>query len=136
MAELILKARRVSKGRAEGEAIVLKEAFSFLGSVDRTTGVICDKEHELAGQSIAGKILVFPYGHGSTVGAYEMLDMVRYGTQPRGILNLRSDPVIAVGAIISDIPMMDRPDGNPLELIRTGDRVVLDADAEVVTIYR
>ena len=60
--------------------------------------------------------------------------MVQYKTQPKGIINLRADPVVASGAIFSNIPMVDRLDSNPVELIKTGDYVELDADQGIVKI--
>ena len=134
MRKRVLKGHKVSKGKSEGETLVTKEPISFWGSVDSETGLIMEKNHELEGMSITGKILVFPVGKGSTLGSYRLYEMVRCNTQPKGIINLRADPVVAVGAIISNIPMVDRLDGNPLELIKTGDYVELDADKGIVKI--
>ncbi len=134
MDEIILKGHKVSKGKTEGEALVSNEPISFLGGVNSETGLIVEKNHELEGISITGKILVFPIGKGSTLGSYRLYEMVRYKTQPKGIINLRADPVVAVGAIISNIPMIDKLDRNPLELIKTGDYVELDADKGIVKI--
>jgi len=134
MREIILKGHRVAKGRAQGEALVSHEPISFLGGVDSETGLIIEKNHELEGVSVTGKILVFPVGKGSTLGSYRLYEMVRCKTQPKGIINLRADPVITVGAIISNIPMVDNLDGNPMKLIKTGDYVQLDADQGMVKI--
>lgn len=134
MREIILKGHRVAKGRAQGEALVSHEAISFLGGVDSETGLIIEKNHELEGVSVTGKILVFPVGKGSTLGSYRLYEMVRCKTQPKGIINVRADPVITVGAIISNIPMVDDLDGNPMKLIKTGDYVQLDADQGIVKI--
>ena len=132
--EIVLKGHKVSKGKSEGEALITNEPISFWGSVNSETGLIIEKNHELEGVSITGKILVYPVGKGSTLGSYRLYEMVRNKTQPKGIINLRADPVVAVGAIISNIPMVDKLDGNPLELIKTGDYVELDADKGIVKI--
>lgn len=134
MGEIVLGGHKVAKGKAEGEALVSYKPISFTGGVDTETGVITDRESDIAGISIAGKILVFPVGKGSTLGSYRLLELVRCKTQPKGIINLRADPIIAIGAIISNIPMVDKLDGNPLESIKTGDFVELDADAGVVKV--
>jgi len=134
MEEIIIKGCKVSKGKAEGEALVSLQPISFMGGVNPETGVIVEKGHCLEGISIAQKILVFPVGKGSTLGSYRLYEIARNKKQPRGIINLRADTVVATGAIISDIPMMDRLDGNPLELIRTGDNVEIDADQGIVKI--
>ena len=134
MAEIILKGHKVAKGKAEGKALVSHEPMSFMGGVDPETGLVVDKGHELEGVSLAGKILVFPVEKGSTAGSAKLYEMVRCKTAPKGIINLRAKSIVAVGAIISNIPMVDRLDGNPLELIKTGDYVELDADNGIVKV--
>ena len=134
MSEIILKGHKVAKGKAEGEALVTRQPISFFGGVNPEAGVIIDKSHELEGTSIAGKILVFPIGKGSSGGSYMLYEMKLCKTAPKGIINLRADPVVALGAIFSDIPMVDKLDGDPLELIKTGDHVEIDADQGSVKI--
>ena len=95
-----------------------------------------EKNHELEGVSIAGKILVFPVGKGSTGASFMLYETVRCKTAPKGIINLRADPVITAGAIIGNIPYVDRLDGNPIELIKTGDYVELNADLGIVKVRR
>lgn len=136
MDEIILKGHKVAKGKASGEALVTHEAISFYHGVDPETGVVIEKNHEIEGISVTGKILVFPVEKGSSAGSYQLYEMARYKTLPKGIINLRADPVIAVGAIISDIPMVDKLDNNPIDLIKTGDHVELDADKGIVKIKR
>jgi predicted aconitase with swiveling domain len=132
--ERILKGHRVCKGKAEGEALVSQMRIGFLGLINPETGVIQDKGHDLEGMSVAGKILVFPMGKGSAANTYTMLELVRCKTQPKGIINLQAVNPIAVGAVMGNIPMIDKLDGNPLELIKTGDYVELDADKGIVKI--
>lgn len=134
MAEIILKGHKVSKGKAEGEALVSHEPITFRGGVDPETGRVTEMGHELDGASIAGKILIYPIGKGSTVGSYRLYETVCRKTQPSGIINLRTDPIDAAGAIFSNIPVVDKLDGNPLELIKTGDYIELDADQGIVKI--
>jgi predicted aconitase with swiveling domain len=132
MDEIILTAHKVSKGKAKGTALVAREAISFMGGVDPESGLIIEKDHELAGECISGRILVFPVGKGSSLASYRMYEMLRYNTQPSGIINLRADPVVAAGAIISNIPMVDKLEKDLFKLIRTGDKVEIDADRGIV----
>ena len=134
MVEIVLKGHKVYKGKVEGEALVSHEPMSFMGGVDPETGVVVDKGHELEGCTLAGKILVFPVEKGSTFGSHKIYEMARCKTAPKGIISLRARSIVAVGAIISNIPMVDRLDGNPLELIKTGDYVELDADQGTVKV--
>jgi len=124
-----MKGRKIFPGKVEGEALVTKDAISFYGGVDPDTGVITDKGHELEGQSIAGKILVFPHGKGSTVGSYTMYRLKKNGKAPLAIINRETETVVAVGAIISEIPCVD---GIDIEQIKTGDNLIVDAEKGVV----
>jgi predicted aconitase with swiveling domain len=123
----ILKAHIVSRGKAQGDALVTSQPISFLGSVDVKKGIIVEKGHELEGKSISGKVLVFPGGKGSTVGSYAIYQLKKNGVAPVGMINVKAEPIVAVGAIISDIPLVDNVEKNPIEIIKTGDKVLVDA---------
>ncbi|MDP2846061.1 MAG: DUF126 domain-containing protein [Candidatus Methanoperedens sp.] len=122
-----LKAHIVSRGKAEGEALVTSKPISFLGSIDLKSGIVIEKGHELAGKSIKGKVLVFPGGKGSTVGSYAIYQLKKNGAAPCAMINVKAEPIVAVGAIISDIPLVDSVEKNPLAIIKTGDKVLVDA---------
>jgi phosphomecalonate degydratase small subunit len=122
-----IKCHRVASGRASGPAMVSRQAISFLGNVNPGTGVVVDPAHELFGQSIAGKVLIFPGGKGSTVGSYVIYQLKKRGLAPAAMINLRSEPIVAVGAIISGIPLVDRVPEWILQ-IKSGTLVEVDAD--------
>ena len=134
MSEIILKGHKAAKGKAEGEALVSDKPFCFLFQVDTKTGVVIQRDHDWEGVSLSGKILVFPQGKGSTSNSYVLYEMARCGSQPKGIINLYADPVVVVGAILCNIPMVYKLDGNPVELIKTGDHVELDGDNGIVKV--
>jgi len=136
MSEITLKGRKVVGGKAEGEAIVTRDSISFMGGVDPKSGIVTEKGHELEGESISGKILVFPSGKGSTGGSYMIYEMVQRGTAPKAIINIRAEPIVAIGAIIGNIPMVDRFDNNPVKVIKTGDYVKVDANNGLVKVFR
>ncbi len=122
--------RAIKEGRAEGEALVSHEPLGFFGGVDPETGVVIEPGHELEGHCIAGTILVFPRGKGSTVGSYTLYRLRKKCLAPAGIINAQSEAVVAVGAIISEIPMVDSID---LSQIQTGNEVTINGDTvEVV----
>jgi predicted aconitase with swiveling domain len=122
-----LKAHIVSRGKAEGYALVSSSPISFLGSIDVKTGIVIEKGHELEGISIKGKVLVFPGGKGSTVGSYSIYQLKKNGAAPSAMINIRTEPIVAVGAIISDIPLVDNLEQNPVTVIKNGDKVLVDA---------
>ena len=126
-----LKGRKIYKGIAEGEAIVTKDGISFYGGVDPDTGKVVEVGHELEGQSIIGKILVFPTGKGSTVGSYTLYRMKKNNTAPAAIVNKQIDTIIAVGCIISEIPCVDKIAVNE---IKTGQKIVVNGSEGIVEV--
>ena len=124
-----LQGRVIKAGRCEGEALVSPEPLSFFGGVDAVTGVVVEPGHSLQGQSVAGRVLVFPTAKGSTVGSYILYRLKKAGLAPAGIVNAESEPIVAVGAIIAEIPMVDHVD---IAQIQTGDRVIIDEGSVTV----
>jgi len=126
-----LQGRKIYKGIVEGEAIVTKDGISFYGGVDPDIGKVVEVGHELEGQSIAGKILVFPTGKGSTVGSYTLYRMKKNNMAPAAIVNEKIDTIIAVGCIISEIPCVDKIDVNE---IKTGQKMVVNGSEGTVEV--
>lgn len=119
----ILKGRVIKAGHAHGVALVSPEPIGFLGGVDPNTGVVVEPGHPLEGKSVSGRVLVFPTGKGSTVGSYTLYRLAKNNTGPAAIINTESEPIVAVGAIISDIPMVDQID---ITQLATGDHIVVE----------
>jgi hypothetical protein len=128
---VIMRGRVIKSGRAAGLALVSREPIGFLGGVDPETGVVLEPGHSLHGRSVAGKVLVFPTGKGSTVGSYTILRLARSGHAPVAMVNAQSEAIVAVGSIIADIPMVDQVD---ISLINDDDWVTVEDD--VVTVSR
>ena len=115
-----LKGRVIKAGTAAGPALVSSEPIGFLGGVDPESGLVIEKGHPLEGVCISGTVLCFPTGKGSTVGSYTLYRMKKEDRAPVAILNVESETIVAVGAIISEIPMVDQV---KIERIRSGDWV-------------
>ena len=103
-----LLGRSIYPGVAQGEAMVTSQAISFFGGIDPETGSVVERGHELEGQSIAGKVLVFPTGKGSTVGSYTLYRLKQNGHAPLAILNAECETITAVGCIIAEIVCVDQ----------------------------
>lgn len=131
-----LKGRTISKGCAKGEVLLSRDPISFLGSVDPKTGIVVEENHVLAGKSIKGKVLVFPHGKGSTVGSYVMYQLKKNGTAPAAIINLETEPIVAVGAIVSEIPMVDLLERNPYEFLKDGDIILVNGSGGYIEIIK
>ena len=126
-----LKGRIIKEGKASGLALVSSEPISFFGMVDAETGEVIEQGHPLQGEVVAGRVLVFPTGKGSTVGSYILYRLAKAGRAPAAIINVESEPIVAVGAIISNIPMVDQID---ITTLSTGDRIVVDGDEVILGI--
>jgi len=124
----LVHGRKISGGTAEGLALVSHEPISFFGGVNPDSGVVTEKGHELQGTTVKDRILIFPNGKGSTVGSYTMYRMKKNGVAPAAIINVECEPIVAVGAIISDIPAVDKLEKNPLTTFQTGMKLKVDAD--------
>lgn len=125
---MILTGRKVMGGKAEGEALVSTEPVSFYGGVDPVTGCVTEPGHCCCGENITGKVFVFPTGKGSTVGSYVIYRMKKLGTAPTAIINVETEAILATGCVISDIPLVDMLDQNPVDTIKTGMYVKVDAN--------
>jgi predicted aconitase with swiveling domain len=128
---LLLQGRGIARGTGKGPLLVSPAPISFLSGVDPETGIIVEKGHPLQGTCIAGTVLAFPYGKGSTVGSYILYALSRNGHAPAAIINAEAEAIIATGAIIGGIPMVDRV-ALPKE-IKNGTRVTVDGDKGTVS---
>ncbi len=126
-----LTGRTICPGQACGRALVSSQGISFFGGVDPESGLVVERSHALEGQSIAGKVLVFPTGKGSTVGSYTLYRLKKAGVAPAAIINVEAETITAVGCIISDIPCVDHI---PIEKLKTGMQVSVDGESGTVEI--
>ena len=131
---MIFKGRRVVKGRVAGEALISKEPISFLGGIDPATGNVTEKGHELEGHNVTGKVLIYPTGKGSTGGSYRLYDMAYRGTAPAALVNREAEPITVIGAVLGNIPMVDRVNQQIFGAIKMGDVVDVNADAGIVRV--
>ena len=121
--------RKICSGQATGEALVSSMGISFFGGVDPESGMVVERGHELHGLSIAGKVLVFPSGKGSTVGSYTLYRLQRGGKAPLAIINVECETITAVGCIIAEIPCVDQI---PIDELQSGMQVVVDGERGIV----
>lgn len=121
--------RKIYAGVATGEVIASRMGISFFGGVDPESGVVVERDHDLVGQSVAGKVLVFPTGKGSTVGSYTLFRLMRAGKAPIAIINAECETITAVGCIIAEIPCVDQV---PIGELQSGQRVKVDGERGIV----
>ena len=123
--------RKIYPGLASGDALVTSMGISFFGGVDPESGVVIERGHELEGESIAGKVLVFPTGKGSTVGSYTLYRLKHAGMAPVAIINAECETITAVGCIIAEIPCVDQVS---IRELQTGQQLEVDGEGGIVAI--
>lgn len=126
-----MKGRTIYPGKTEGEAIVSKTPIGFYGGIDASTGIVIEKGHELEGECVKDKILVFPNGKGSTVGSYVIYGLKKNGVAPKAIINRETETIVATGVILAGIPCVDKID---IDEIKNGDKLVVDAERGIVEV--
>jgi len=135
---IVLRGKGCSPGDFEGEAVVSSRPFGFWQGIDPQTGIVIDKRHDLCGTSLRNKVFVFPFGRGSTGTPGIFLEAVRNGCAPGAIVNVKSEPMIVMCALLAEaffkvqIPIVDGLEATPQDVLRTGDRVRVNGSTGVV----
>ncbi|TSA17771.1 MAG: DUF126 domain-containing protein [Nitrosopumilales archaeon] len=117
----------IVKGKVQGIALVAKNPMNFLGAVDKKTGKVRDEKHDLFGKSLAEKILVFPYGVGSSVGAYTIYSLKSNKCAPQAMICLKADLTTASGCALANIPLVIASK-DEYDSIKDGTKIILDAE--------
>ncbi|MCX8152398.1 MAG: DUF126 domain-containing protein [Archaeoglobaceae archaeon] len=128
------KCRGLFGSKAFGEALVSKKPISFFGDVNEE-GIIVSKDSDIFGRSIENKVLIFPYSKGSTVGSYVILQLKKKGKAPLAIVNRESEIVVAAGAVLANIVLVDRVEENFFEVVKSGDEVLVNAAENYLEIW-
>ena len=126
---------QITKGKVErAEALVSKDAICFY-LVEPETGIVKERNHDALGKCVAGKILIMPSGKGSSVVQQDGLyHLDRFHNMPAALIIQDPDPVLVAGAIIMELPMVDKVDPAFYETVKDGDMVEVNADEGYVEI--
>lgn len=125
-----LRGIAIVAGDAEGPAMVTTENLAF-SLVDPATGIVRQPGHPWLGLSVAGKVLFFPSGKGSSSGSYWLLNLGEEGNAPAAIVNTQTDAVIVAGAVLAGIPLLHRVVPDPLGCVATGELVRVRAGGAI-----
>ena len=119
--------RVIVKGKAQGQVMIAKKPINFLGAVDKKTGKIRDEKHDLFGKSLAGKILVFPFGVGSSVGAYTIYSLKSNNCAPLAMICSKADMTTVSGCALANIPLV-LATKEEYDSLTDGKKILLDAE--------
>jgi predicted aconitase with swiveling domain len=134
--EITLKCHKIIGGYGEGEALVSHEPICFY-LTDPKTGIVREKNHELAGKNLAGMVLVFPSGKASSVVQIDgLFKLASHGVAPKALIVKDVETVLVVSAFIVKVPLVDRLEKDPFEVISNGDFVRVDAEKGNVSVKK
>ena len=134
--QISLKCHKIVGGCGEGEALVSHEPICFY-LTDPKTGIVREKTHELAGKNLANKVLVFPSGKASSVVQIDgLFKLASHNVAPNAMIVKDIETVLIVSAVIAKVPLVDRLEKDPFEIIHTGDLVKVNAEKGLVTVKR
>ena len=122
-----LRGRPLVPGAGAGQVLRLDEPLSFWGGVDPATGRIIDRRHPRRGESVSGRVLVMPYGRGSSSSSSVLLEGVRLGTAPAAVVLRELDGILALGAAVARELYERSP---PVVLLAPADWEILREGAE------
>lgn len=128
------KCHRIVGGWGKGMALISKDPICFY-QTDPDTGTVIERDHALVGQSIAGKVLIFPGGKGSTVVQGEGLyQLIKRGKAPSAMVIKTPDTVLVSCAVVWKIPLIDRVTEEFYGQVSAHSVVEVDADNGVITL--
>jgi len=134
--EISLKCHKIVGGYGEGEALVSHEPICFY-LTNPKTGIVREKNHELFGKNLANKVLVFPSGKASSVVQIDgLFKLASHKVAPKALIAKDVETVLIVSAFLVKVPLVDRLEKDPFEIIHTGDFVKVDAEKGIVTITK
>ncbi len=116
------------QGKIQGIILKSQHSINFLGTVDKKTGIISDKNHDLFDKSIKDSILVFPNGIGSSVGAYTIYSIKSNNAAPLAMICQKADLTVATGCALANIPLVVI-DGEEFSSLQTGQKISLDTES-------
>lgn len=118
-------------GNVKGNILKTEMPINFLGTVDKKTGVISDKNHELYEKSIKDSILLFPSGIGSSVGAYTIYSIKSNNSSPIAMVCKKADLTVATGCALANIPLVIISD-EEFSSLENGQKISIDTKSENV----
>ena len=114
-------------GKINGTVLKSKDSINFLGTVDKKTGIISDKNHDLYDKSLKDSILVFPSGVGSSVGAYTIYSIKSNNAAPLAMICQKADLTVATGCALANIPLITISD-EEFSSLENGMKILLDTE--------
>jgi uncharacterized protein len=131
--------RTLAAGTGGGQVVRLSEPLSLWGGMDPHTGTLIDPHHPEAGERLAGRVVLMPWGRGSSSSSSILAEAIRAGAAPAAFIMLEADPILALGAVVAaelygrTVPVVV-VDATTYQHITAGDLATVEASAVRATI--
>jgi predicted aconitase with swiveling domain len=138
--QTIIRGRAVCPGWARGSPLMASKPFMFAHGVQPETGEVIDVRSDICGENMEGKVLIYPFGKGSTTGSAWFLETIRQGKGPNAVINLEAEPIIVSAVTMArllyhkTIPLVDRPEKNLSQLITADNLIEVDGNSGTIII--
>jgi|GEM_PF-2567918 uncharacterized protein len=117
-------------------ALVSQHDFGVRYDLSPETGVISNRQHDLYGEPVRNKILVFANPKGGMAASWALAGLVERGIAPAGIIFRNASPIFVQGAIFAGLPIIHRLRQDPCAEIKTGDLCTLKPTSGQVVLHR
>jgi len=117
-----------------GRAMSTDVAITYLGYVNRDSGIVEETGHPLDGQAIEDTILIYPKGSGSTVAPYVLMGLIYTGKGPRAIVNRDVCSLTIPACSLLDVPYAHGFESDPCMEVNSGDLVEMSKVGDKVTL--
>jgi predicted aconitase with swiveling domain len=104
-----------------GIALVTQDNFGVRYDLDPETGIIANREHDLYGHSVAGKVLVFAQPKGGVAASWALADLADRGIMPVALIFREVSPIFVQGCLFAGLPVMHQLQPDPCTTLQTGD---------------
>ena len=132
----VLKAKRAFGPESEGEALVSRDPIHFLMDIAPETGIVIGIKHSLYGKNVTDKILVIPSAKGGVMSTMAIAELIKNKNGPKALLYNKTNPIMVQGAVLTNIPIMDGFEQNPVEVIRSGDWIKIKPAQGIIEVGR
>ncbi len=122
--------------KVRGPALVAGDDFSARYDLDRLNGVFSRPAHSLYGQSYVGCVLVLNTAKGGVATSWMLYEMKSRDMSPVALLLNTANPVIAQGAALADVALVDRFEIDIPKVIQTGHDVDVDPAEGMIIVRR
>ena len=131
MKKIRIRGRAEWPGRVEAEALVSPKPLQGFTNVSPERGCTTERGHPLFYVPYTDKVLVFPSPRGS--GGFLIYGR---GKKPAAFVHTVASPLTVLCAMQAHVPSMTDFEKDPMQYIRTGDLVLVNADEGYIEITK